>query len=113
MQLVMLGEVVVSSELILKAIAAPVNEQETPPEADLDAEKIFGPAQKKLLSNRETQVLSWLTEGAPNKVIARNLNVAEATIKVHVKAILKKIGVGNRSQAAIWAAQNMELPTRL
>jgi two-component system, NarL family, nitrate/nitrite response regulator NarL len=109
MQLVMLGEVVVSSELILKAIAEPASEPEAPPELDLKVEPIFGSAPKRLLSNRETQVLGWLKEGAPNKVIARKLNVAEATIKVHVKAILKKIGVGNRSQAAIWAAQNTAL----
>lgn len=109
MQLIMLGEVIVSPELILKAIVSPVIEPEAPPEVDIGAEKIFGPAPKRLLSNRETQVLGWLKEGAPNKVIARQLNVAEATVKVHVKAILKKIGVGNRSQAAIWAAHNMAL----
>ncbi|MET0529896.1 MAG: response regulator transcription factor [Microvirga sp.] len=111
MQLVMLGEVVVSSELILAALAAPVSEAEAPPEVNLGIEPAFGPAPKQLLSNREAQVLSWLKEGAPNKVIARKLNVAEATIKVHVKAILKKIGVGNRAQAAIWAAHNMSLET--
>jgi two-component system nitrate/nitrite response regulator NarL len=109
MQLVMLGEVVVSSDLILAVMATPAHEPEEPAEIDPVTEVIFGPAQKKLLSNRETQVLSWLKEGAPNKVIARKLNVAEATVKVHVKAILKKIGVGNRAQAAIWAAHNMEL----
>jgi two-component system nitrate/nitrite response regulator NarL len=111
MQLVMLGEVVVSSELILPALVAPASEPEASFKPDPVAEMPFGPAQKKLLSNRETQVLSWLKEGAPNKVIARELNVAEATIKVHVKAILKKIGVGNRAQAAIWAAYNMSLET--
>jgi two-component system nitrate/nitrite response regulator NarL len=111
MQLVMLGEVVVSSELILAALATPASELETSFERDPGIEAPFGPAPKKLLSNREEQVLSWLMEGAPNKVIARKLNVAEATVKVHVKAILKKIGVGNRAQAAIWAAHNMSLET--
>jgi hypothetical protein len=36
-------------------------------------------------------------------MIARELDICEATVKVHVKAILRKIGVSNRTQAAIWA----------
>jgi two-component system nitrate/nitrite response regulator NarL len=46
-------------------------------------------------------------QGEPNKVIARKLEVTEATIKVHVKAILRKIGVGNRTQAAMWATEHL------
>ena len=42
-------------------------------------------------------------QGAPNKVIAYQLRITEATVKVHVKAILRKIRVKNRTQAAIWA----------
>jgi two-component system nitrate/nitrite response regulator NarL len=42
-------------------------------------------------------------EGEPNKIIARKLHVTEATVKVHVKAVLRKIGVANRTQAAMWA----------
>jgi two-component system, NarL family, nitrate/nitrite response regulator NarL len=57
------------------------------------------------LSTRETQILNCLRQGAPNKAIARRLDVAEATVKVHIKAILRKIGVANRTQAAIWASQ--------
>jgi two-component system nitrate/nitrite response regulator NarL len=45
--------------------------------------------------------------GDPNKVIARKLEITEATIKVHVKAILRKIGVANRTQAAMWATGNL------
>jgi two-component system nitrate/nitrite response regulator NarL len=41
--------------------------------------------------------------GYPNKVIARKLDVCEATVKVHVKAILRKLNVCNRTQAALWA----------
>jgi hypothetical protein len=44
-----------------------------------------------------------LTQGASNKHIARELNIAEATVKVHVKSLLGKIGVKNRTQAAMWA----------
>ena len=46
-------------------------------------------------------------QGAPNKIIARQLDVAEATVKVHVKAILRKIQVANRTQAAMWAVEHM------
>jgi len=59
------------------------------------------------LSVKEVQVLNYLRDGAPNKVIAHNLQIAEATVKVHVKSILRKIGVKNRTQAAIWASQRL------
>jgi DNA-binding NarL/FixJ family response regulator len=55
------------------------------------------------LSPRERTVLQRLIEGDSNKCIARKIDVAEATVKVHVKAILRKIRVQNRTQAAIWA----------
>jgi two-component system nitrate/nitrite response regulator NarL len=55
------------------------------------------------LSPREQAILGWLADGSSNKVIARQVDAAEATVKVHVKAILRKIGVQNRTQAAIWA----------
>ncbi|MDH2355972.1 response regulator transcription factor [Bradyrhizobium sp. SSUT112] len=45
---------------------------------------------------------SCLIEGDSNKCIARKINIAEATVKVHVKAILRKVRVQNRTQAAIW-----------
>lgn len=55
------------------------------------------------LSERERQVLACLTRGESNKLIARNCSIAEATVKVHLKAILRKIAVRNRTQAALWA----------
>ncbi|WP_453949543.1 LuxR C-terminal-related transcriptional regulator [Bradyrhizobium sp. USDA 377] len=54
------------------------------------------------LSPRERAILSCLIEGDSNKGIARKIDIAEATVKVHVKAILRKIRVQNRTQAAIW-----------
>jgi two-component system, NarL family, nitrate/nitrite response regulator NarL len=56
------------------------------------------------LSEREAQILRCLTQGASNKLIARELGVAEATVKVHIKAILRKVKAANRTQAAMWAA---------
>ena len=55
------------------------------------------------LSPREKSILRCLVEGDSNKSIARKIDIAEATVKVHVKAILRKIRVQNRTQAAIWA----------
>jgi len=60
----------------------------------------------RTLSNRETAILACLTEGQSNKRIARKFGVAEATVKVHIKAILRKIRVKNRTQAAIWAVDH-------
>lgn len=58
------------------------------------------------LSEREAQILDGLVKGHANKVIARTWDIAEATVKVHMKSILRKIHVGNRTQAAIWALEN-------
>jgi two-component system, NarL family, nitrate/nitrite response regulator NarL len=59
------------------------------------------------LSGREAQILHFLTKGASNKLIARDIGVAEATIKVHIKAILRKVKAANRTQAAMWAQQHL------
>jgi two-component system nitrate/nitrite response regulator NarL len=55
------------------------------------------------LSQREREILFRLAEGDSNKQIARLCNITESTVKVHLKAILRKITVHNRTQAAIWA----------
>ena len=59
------------------------------------------------LSRRETLILRMLMQGASNKVIARNLVITESTVKVHMKAILRKLRLQNRTQAAIWARNNV------
>jgi two-component system nitrate/nitrite response regulator NarL len=64
------------------------------------------------LSPREKELLSHLTAGRSNKLIARDLGITEATVKVHLKSVLRKIRVDNRTQAAIWALSNLpELDT--
>ncbi len=68
--------------------------------------------EKANLSPRELDVLCCLMAGYPNKVIARMLDVCEATVKVHVKAILRKLNLRNRTQAAVWA-QTRKLPVPL
>jgi len=54
-------------------------------------------------SMREQEILSVLAEGVSNKHIARKFDIAESTVKVHVKHILRKLNMNNRTQAAIWA----------
>lgn len=61
------------------------------------------PSGEEVLSEREKQILKCLVNGDPNKVIARRFSIAEATVKVHMKAILRKIRAANRTQAAVWA----------
>lgn len=57
-------------------------------------------------SPRETEILKYLLHGCSNKRIARGLGITEATVKVHLKALMRKIRAANRTQAAIWAANN-------
>jgi len=58
------------------------------------------------LSSRQKLILRCLIEGDSNKTIARKIHITEATVKVHLKGILRKIHVQNRTQAAIWAMNN-------
>jgi DNA-binding CsgD family transcriptional regulator len=60
------------------------------------------------LSVRQRQVLALLTQGKPNKLISRELGLAQGTVKIHVTAILKKLKVANRTQAAL-AARRLAL----
>ena len=61
------------------------------------------------LSDRERQILRRLIAGAANKTIARDLDITEATVKVHIKGLLRKIRVNNRTQAAVWGLNNPKL----
>jgi DNA-binding NarL/FixJ family response regulator len=57
------------------------------------------------LTPRETEVLSQLAHGLTNKEIAQALGISTETVKEHVQNILKKIGVTDRTQAAVWAVR--------
>ena len=65
------------------------------------------------LTDREKQIIEQLTRGAANKVIARELNIAEAKVKAHIKTILRKLGLNNRTQAALCAIHQGWLPDKL
>ncbi len=57
------------------------------------------------LTPRESEILGLLAEGQSNKVIARNLGISDGTVKLHVKAILRKLGVHSRVEAAVIAVE--------
>src|SRR5262245_30134143 len=88
-----------------EAMALPAIDEAQPPESEEEARRSVQ------LSGREAAIMRALVQGASNKVIAFRLNITEATVKVHVKAILRKIQVRNRTQAAIWALHHQGLPT--
>lgn len=59
------------------------------------------------LSDREKQVLRLVAAGLANKQIARRLGIAESTVKVHTSNIFRRIGVTDRTSAAIWAKEHL------
>jgi two-component system nitrate/nitrite response regulator NarL len=106
LELIMMGERLLPGMLVhslLSELAVnPAKDQESSITEPLPLDPMI-----QRLSNREVQILRCIMRGEPNKVIARKLEVAEATVKVHVKAILRKIGLANRTQAAMWANENL------
>jgi DNA-binding NarL/FixJ family response regulator len=64
---------------------------------------VRAPKSPQPLTERETEVLRLLAQGLANKQIARNLSIAEKTVKVHVSNILGKLGVQSRTQATLYA----------
>jgi two-component system, NarL family, nitrate/nitrite response regulator NarL len=110
LELVMLGETILPSAMLLPYI---LDNSNTSIEPQLTANAgvlthIDG-NDTPHLSVREKCVLYYLVEGHSNKLIARKINVAEATVKVHVKAIFRKIQVLNRTQAAMWALNHSSI----
>jgi two-component system nitrate/nitrite response regulator NarL len=65
------------------------------------------------LSPREIAILRTLGTGLPNKVLAHQLGITESTVKVHLKGIMRKIRVSNRTQAAVWAITHAPFLSRL
>ena len=57
------------------------------------------------LSDREVEIVKLLAKGATNKNVARDLYIAENTVKVHIKNILQKLQLRNRQQLAAYAAK--------
>jgi DNA-binding NarL/FixJ family response regulator len=60
------------------------------------------------LTDREREVLELVRQGLPNKTIARRLQITERTVKAHVTHIFQRLGVADRTQAALWAERHLQ-----
>lgn len=89
---IMEGQITVSPQLA-SAMARALRGNESAA-ADIDS-----------LTDREKQILKLIAEGHSNKLIGRKLDIAEATVKVHVKHLLKKLNMRSRVEAAIWVVR--------
>jgi two-component system, NarL family, nitrate/nitrite response regulator NarL len=99
---VMRGESVVSPEMTTKLVTA--FRARTPAAAGNGAAGGAAPVpEPDSLSSREREILELITRGASNKLIARELDIAETTVKIHVQHILRKLGLTSRVQAAVYA----------
>ncbi|MFL6023181.1 MAG: response regulator [Marmoricola sp.] len=66
------------------------------------------PAPGAELSGREREVLDLVAQGLANKQIARRLGITERTVKVHLGSVFRRIGVADRTSAALWARDNLQ-----
>lgn len=90
---VLQGESVISPEMLTKLVSV---------FRSRPAEPATGPS-PDLLSPREREILLLIARGDSNKLIARALDIAETTVKIHVQHILRKLGLSSRVQAAVYA----------
>ena len=91
---VMQADAVISPEMTAKLVAS-FRRVQAPTESN-----------SKKLTPREREMLEQLSLGLSNKEIARKLDVAESTVKIHLQSILKKLELNNRVQAAIYAVEH-------
>lgn len=114
---VMDGESVISPEMMTKLVAvfrtrpATPAPQARPSETPLSVPAPLEPlpdsaARPDTLSPREREILCLIARGDSNKLIARALDIAETTVKIHVQHILRKLGLSSRVQAAVYAVNN-------
>jgi len=89
------GDSVVSPEMTGKLVAGLKRQASAPP-----------PLEKDTLSVREREVLAALAQGSSNKDMARQFDLAESTVKIHVQNILRKLKLNSRVQAAVYAVKN-------
>jgi two-component system nitrate/nitrite response regulator NarL len=92
------GKTVVAPDLapiLAKAVQGGTTAEDEEPDASPFSE----------LTPRETEILGLLAEGQSNKAIARNLGISDGTVKLHVKAILRKLNVHSRVEAAVMAVE--------
>lgn len=86
---------VVLSPVLTNALVEALKEKKDEPSRSLQG-----------LTEKELMVLKGISQGLSNKLIARELNISDGTVKVHVKHILKKLNFHSRVEAAIWVSEN-------
>lgn len=91
------GESVLAESMTAKLVAQLQKQREPKPPAP--------PSELDKLTPREREILTCLARGESNKLIARVLDLAESTVKIHVQNILKKLGLSSRVQAAVFAVE--------
>ena len=105
------GEPVVSPELLGKLVTAFQSQGAPEPAAVAEGAQGTPAAAASVsaspLSPREEEVLREIAQGASNKEIARRLDIAETTVKIHVQHILRKLGLSSRVQAAVYASDRV------
>jgi two-component system nitrate/nitrite response regulator NarL len=89
------GKTVVSESLV-GALAENLREHKS----------VEGEDRYNTLTRRERSIMKMIAEGLTNKMIAKRLDIAETTVKVHVKNLLKKMGMRSRVEAAVWVVNN-------
>lgn len=94
------GDNVVAKEMV-GALARLVRGEPSPPMPTSPPNNVFTE-----LTPREQEILSHVAEGQSNKMIARALNITDGTVKLHVKSILRKLGVHSRVEAAVLAVEH-------
>ena len=106
---VMDGESVISPEMMTKLVAVfrtrPASPTTPAASAPLSPPPPAATA-SALLSPREREILRLIARGDSNKLIARALDIAETTVKIHVQHILRKLGLSSRVQAAVYATNH-------
>ena len=108
-ELVMMGEVVFPPAFLSFALVDDHHVSNRASSVGSSGAMLTASAIDPRLSPRERSIMRCLIEGDSNKCIARKIEIAEATVKVHIKAILRKIQVQNRTQAAIWGVNHASL----
>lgn len=103
---VLMGECVISPDMMTKFVAAFRAKAPAPKEADVMQVAALSVEESAVesLSAREREILGLIARGDSNKLIARELDIAETTVKVHVQHIFRKLGVSSRVQVAVYAA---------
>ena len=87
---------VIISEALTHLLAAAIRRHNRPESTDAAG-----------LTEQENRILERIAAGLSNKVIGKELDIAEGTVKVHVKHILRKLGLRSRVEAAVWAVEHL------